>query len=232
MLAEVEKDTFGHLEGPGNDESILMVVAFVEKHLAVFSKEQTGATITNEKGLTQEFCIMLNIHTRKHGCPFIFEKEYMEDVEKGDSAQVDIGVIIIDTKYQSCRKSFFSMEAKRLDKLSKVREKEYLVGREEKGKYKKCGGVERFKEEIHGKGLRYGAMIGYVQKFDFNHWHRTINSWIDALIEGSIPSSVGWSEKDKLLEEYKSTAAAKFKSENSRITGSIILFHLWVNLVK
>lgn len=232
MLAEVRKHTFGRLEGPDINESILVVVAFVEKHLATFSCEYAGSTIKNEKGLTQELCILLNYQTWSHGYSFKFEKAYMEDVEKGNSAEVDIGVIMIDAKYQSCRKSFFSMEAKRLDKISKTREKEYLVGREEKGKYKKCGGVERFKEGIHGKGLRYGAVIGYVQRFDFNHWHRTINSWIDALIEGLIPSNVRWTEKDKLSEEYKGMATAKFKSENSRITGSIILFHLWVNLVK
>jgi hypothetical protein len=173
------------------------------------------------------------------GCPFLFDKEYMEDVEKGDSPQVDIGVIsfenrgiFINSRYYSSRESFFSMEAKRLDKISKIREKEYVLGHFENGRYIDCGGVERFKKEIHGKGLQYAAMIGYVQKVDFEYWLHAINSWIDDLIAEKIPSTVNWSKKDKLSALRKTPETAKFQSENSRKTGSIVLFHLWVNLVK
>jgi hypothetical protein len=35
-----------------------------------------------------------------------------------------------------------------------------------------------------------------------------------------------------LSEENIGTVTARFKSENPRKTDSIILFHLWVNLVK
>ena len=227
----------GRLEGPKPDTSVLTVVAFVEKQLVEFSVQYTSSAITNEKGLTQELCVLLNFYVKEEGYPFWFEKEYMEEPEKGDSPQVDIGVIssqergiVIGSKCFS-RESFFSMEAKRLDKISKTREKEYLVGRIEKGKYKECGGVERFKKEIHGKGLRYGAIIGYVQAFDFDYWHNTINSWIDELIDGMIDTSVKWSEKDKLLEEYKYSTTARFKSENSRIADCILLIHLWVSLI-
>ncbi|MGD2091741.1 MAG: hypothetical protein PVH61_36545 [Candidatus Aminicenantes bacterium] len=240
MLADSGRKTvFGRLEGPSPAASILTVIAFVETQLVQFSKKYTGSAIINEKGLTQELCILLNGNARTDGCPFLFDKEYMEDVEKGDSPQVDIGVIsfenrriFINSKYYRSRESFFSMEAKRLGKISKAREKEYLLGHFENERYIDCGGVERFKKEIHGKGLQYAAMIGYVQKFDFNYWHRTINSWIDDLIAGKIPSTVSWSKKDKLGELRKTPETAKFQSENSRRTGSIVLFHLWVNLVK
>jgi hypothetical protein len=213
------------------DTSVSRVVSFIEKQLAAFSNKELISSIANEKGLTQELCIFLTNHAKKENFPFMFEKEYMEESEKGGSPQVDIGVIMIDSKCYGNRKSFFSIEAKRLSKISKAREKEYLVGRMEKGKYKQCGGVERFKKEIHGKGLKYGGMIGYLQEYDFDYWRYTINSWIDALIEGEIPTSAQWSENDKLTEEYKYSTTAKFVSENSRKTGSIILIHLWVNLI-
>jgi hypothetical protein len=240
MLADSGRETvFGQLEGPSQAASILTVIAFVETHLVQFSKKYTGSAIINEKGLTQQLFILLEFNAREQGYPFLFVPEYMESVEKGDSPQVDIGVVsveekeqFINSKYYSSQKSFFSMEAKRLDKISKIREKEYLLGHFENERYIDCGGVERFKKEIHGKGLQYAAMIGYVQRFDFDYWLHTINSWIDDLIAGKTSSTVSWSKKDQLHELRKTPETAKFQSENSRETGSIILFHLWVNLVK
>lgn len=228
-----KKYTFGQLEGLSESTAILKVVAFVEKNLIVFSNEYAGSSIINEKGLTQELCILLNKYARSEGYPFQFEKEFMEDIKKGNSPQVDIGVVeYVESQYYSSHEAFFSMEAKRLDKISKAREREYLVGHIEKKKYIDCGGVERFKKGIHGQGLRYAGVIGYVQEYNFAYWHKTINSWIDELINKKIPSPLKWSIEDKLVEEYKRPSTAKFKSQNSRPRGSIFLFHLWVNLVK
>lgn len=230
---------FGELEGPSKDTSISMVVAFVERHLIEFSREYSGSAITNEKGLTQELCIFLTTSANRENYPFWFKNDYMEDTERGDSPSVDMGVIskkeegvVIDSKCFSNRETFFSMEAKRLGKIPKARKREYLIGRIENGKYKECGGVERFKKEIHGKGLQYAAMIGYVQEYDFNYWHHSINSWIDELITGKTDTSIKWTGKDKLSTIYIRNTTAKFKSENSREQGTIFLFHLWVNLVK
>ncbi|MCI0470182.1 MAG: hypothetical protein L0Y73_00825 [Candidatus Aminicenantes bacterium] len=238
MLAERREasDYFGSLAGLPDAHSINTVVIFVEEQLGNFSHQYSGSAIKNEKGLTQKLCQLLNRNARKKKYPFWFEKEYMEDEEIGNSPQVDIAVIddddnpAIDSIYYNTPKSFFVMEAKRLDKISTIREKEYLVGRMEENKYKDCGGVERFKKEIHGRGLRCGAMIGYVQAYHFDHWLTTINSWIDDLIDGKIFSSVSWSEKDKLLEQGRSPETARFSSENSRSNGVIHLHHLWVNL--
>ncbi|MFC2155112.1 hypothetical protein ACFLRB_01295 [Acidobacteriota bacterium] len=240
MLSDqVKKNISGHLTGPSADTSVLMVVAFVEKNLVEFSWQYTGSSITNERGLNQQLCILLNRYAYNENYPFWFDKDHMEEPERGDSPSVDIGVlssrdegIKISAKCYSNRESFFSMEAKRLCKISEARQKEYLIGRMEKGKYKERGGVERFKKNIHGKRLKYGAMIGYVQEQNFEYWHKTINSWIDELIIETIGNSIRWTEKDKLSAIYKHESTAKFKSENARKSGSIILFHLWVNLVK
>jgi len=240
MLSDKEVgNKFGELVGPLPGTSISMVVTFVERHLTEFSRQFTDSAIKNEKGLTQELCVLLTISAHRENCPFWFKDDHIEETERGDSPSVDMGVIskqeegvVIGSKCFSNKETFFSMEAKRLCKITAAREKEYLIGRIEKGKYKVCGGIERFKKEIHGKGLQYGAMIGYVQEYDFDYWYDSINSWVDELITGTIDNAMTWTEKDKLSIIYKRQKTAKFKSENSREKGSIFLFHLWVNLVK
>jgi hypothetical protein len=238
MLADIAKrNAVGQLKGPVTHCSISMVVTFVESHLEAFAQKYAGAPITNEKGLTLKLCILLNRQAQLKEYPFFFEKEYMEVPERGDSPSVDIGVItnagggiFIHSKWYSNEESFFSMEAKRLDVISGVREKEYLVGRWENDKYKDCGGVERFKKEIHGRNLIYSALIGYVQRFDFDYWYHTINSWVDEFITGDSPSNIRWSTDDKLVIISKTTTIAKFLSKNSRKDGTINLYHLWINL--
>ncbi|MFC1595892.1 hypothetical protein ACFL4D_01235, partial [Candidatus Margulisiibacteriota bacterium] len=108
----------------------------------------------------------------------------------------------------------------------------HVIRVKEKGRYIESGGVERFKKEIHGKGLNYSAVIGYVQEQDFKYWEQQINSWIDQLLAGQIPSAATWEEKDRLVHEDVNTDIARYKSENAREQNSITLFHLWVNMVK
>jgi hypothetical protein len=105
-----------------------------------------------------------------------------------------------------------------------------LIGRFEKGKYINCGGVERFKQGKHGRNLKYGAIIGYVQDYNFVHWHGLLNSWIEDLIHRKIYSQVLWRPEDKLEEAYIKSTTAKFISTNCRNNGFIKLFHLWVSL--
>ncbi|MCP4154122.1 MAG: hypothetical protein GY757_40725 [bacterium] len=69
------------------------------------------------------------------------------------------------------------------------------------------------------------------EKFDFDHWHRTINSWIDEFRTGENPSRSQWSTHDKLTELRNTTASATFSSKNTGKNGTINLYHLWVNLV-
>ncbi len=234
MLTESHKDiASGNLIIDEPDASILAVIKFVEKHLIDFSQRYKNSNIKNEKGLTQKLVILLNRYVNDKTL-FFFHVEYMENAERGRSAQVDIGTITrkesitIDTLTYSNDESFFSFEAKRLGDLEKKREKEYLIGRVEKEKYLNTGGVERFKQRIHGKNLKYGGIIGYVQKYDFDYWHNLINLWIENLIQKTIISKVCWTDYDKLKKEYIETLTAKFISLNSRDNDFITLFHLWV----
>lgn len=232
MLADLPIITQMPLEGLEKNSAIMDVVTFVEKHLLHFSERSTSSRIKNENGLNQELCNLLNAYARIESRFFIFDKESMEVVEKGSSPRVDFGVrvIPINSEFYNTQEPIFAMEAKRLYQTEKAREKEYLIGRRENGKYKHCGGVEKFKMAIHGRNLHYGAMIGYIQEYDFHYWQRTINGWIDELIAGKIPSYAHWLGKDKLYLLNQTANTAKYCSENSRPKDSIILFHLWVNL--
>ena len=237
MLVDIHRPiTSGQIIGPEIDASIITVVGCVEQVLIDFSDKYKNSEIKNEKGLTQKLIHMLTIHALRQYHPFHFEKEYMEVPERGDSPQVDIaaistleeGIVIGAIVYEG--ETFFSLEAKRLAKLGSNRLMEYLIGRSEKGKYNNCGGVERFKQGIHGRKLDYGAIISYVQDYDFVHWHGQLNSWIKELINKKIFSPVNWIPKDKLQKEYIKSTTAKFISINSRQDNAITLFHLWARL--
>ena len=237
MLVDIHRSiASGKIIGPEIDASIITVVGCVEQVLIDFSNKYANSKIINEKGLTQKLIHMLTVHALRKYHPFYFEKEYMEIPERGDSPQVDIAAIstleegiVIDSKtYQG--ESFFSMEAKRLANLGSKRLMEYLIGRFEKAKYNSCGGVERFKQGIHGRNLNYGAILGYVQENDFAYWYDLINSWVDELINEKFFSPVNWLPKDELQKEYIKSTTAKFLSVNSRKDDSITLFHLWARL--
>ena len=237
MLVDTHKSmASGKIEGPEIDATIITVVGCVEQILITFSDKYTDSNIKNEKGLTQKLVLILNSHALREYYPFWFDKEYMEIPERGDSPQVDIGTIttleegiVIGSKTYT-DESFFSMEAKRLGNLGKKRSKEYLIGRYENEKYIHCGGVERFKQEKHGRKLKYGAIIGYVQEHDFTYWYGSINSWIDDLIQKNLYSPAPWLLKDKLKKDYIKSTTAKFISRTSRKNDFITLFHLWARL--
>ncbi len=172
---------------------------------------------------------------RSSNHPFYFHHGYLEQPESGHSPEVDIGTIIKDEglvvsdKTYSQEHSFFSLEAKRLPSPEKKREREYLVSHDDTPR----GGVERFKRCIHGKELKYSAIIGYIQGENFDYWIVKLNSWIDQLIQD--PDSM-WHEDDKLVAGPKEHFYFQLLSDNPRyLKGTpvekIKLFHFWINLV-
>ena len=229
----------GKLDGLGEHTSIAAVVNFVENCLPEFADRYKKSSIENEEGLNQILCMLLNAYARENSYPFAFQSDYREEPESGNSFKPDFGAIpssisgaIIESAYYPFDKSFFSLEAKRLYNTSGQREKEYLIGRKENGKYIDCGGVERFKKGIHGRELHHCGMIGYVQKNDFEYWHRKINLWVDELIASNNNSTVQWTDKDKLIKKSVCSTTAKYISNNSRGNGNnITLYHLWVNFI-
>ncbi len=220
--------------GIENEHSLKAVITFIKEHFRTFAEDNKGSLDMNEKGLSQKLCIALNRKAKKH--PFFFHSEYMENVDSGNSPQVDIGtlseeekIVISDREYNE-DDSFFSIEAKRLPTPGKNREKEYVVGLDSPS-----GAMERFKKGIHGPHLKYAAIIAYVQNETFEHWFLKINSWIEELASDMLQTL--WTNKDKIEKaDETDKLIIHLLSENSRIIDGvnlddIKLFHFWVNLL-
>jgi len=187
----------------------LKVIEFIRNKLPIFNYSLGSKA---EEDISQELIIYLQREAMADNVLFFFKAEYKEG-----NRRVDFGVIsaipFADTK------AFFVIEAKRLSTdLSKDREKEYVFGN--------YGGIERFKKNLHGRGLSQSAIIGYVQKEDFLHWFTLINLWIDKAIQQDNL----WSQADK-LKWGSSGQFSEYVSNHSRIDGSVIrLTHLWIKV--
>ncbi|KYG71177.1 hypothetical protein EV198_3553 [Roseivirga ehrenbergii] len=236
MLADrIENIGNGNLsEGVEIDASIKAVIEFIETHFSGFSEKVKGEITASEKALTDKLCKYFNRVAGPY--PFFFHHENVENHSSGMSPQIDIGTLsreeqitVGDRNYAEFD-SFFSIEAKRLPTPGQNREKEYVIGHD-----KPTGGIERFKKGIHGKRLGYAAIIGYVQKEDFDFWFLQINDWIEELVKTSQGE---WIVDDKLrrLTVQNGNQLAKFQSDNIRLpakskTDKIKLLHFWITLV-
>ncbi len=215
------------------DSSIKSVIEFIEVYFTEFSQKVKGEITTSEKSLTDRVCKYFNRNAGKY--PFYFQHENVEDHTTGKSPQIDIAtlsrseqIIIGDRSYNEFD-PFFAIEAKRLPTPGHKREKEYVVGHE-----RQCGGIERFKKEIHGKNLKFAAIIGYIQEKNGNHWFLKINEWIGELIT-SNPAF--WKKDDRLIKQNTKPKgldkfiSKNFKSDDNGQEEFINLFHFWISLV-
>lgn len=236
MLADqVENRINGQLsDGIEVDASIKAVIEFIEIHFPEFSEKVKGDITASEKAITDKLCKHFNRQAGSY--PFHFHHENVEDHHSGKSPQTDIGTmsraeqIIVEDRVYGEWDSYFSIEAKRLPTLGHNREKEYVIGHD-----KPNGGIERFKKGIHGRNLKYAAIIAYVQNKDFDYWYLQINDWIEELIKTSAGE---WINEDKLIKSRTHPAMnlAKFESDNVRLPitakpQKTRLFHFWVSLV-
>jgi len=224
--------SFGKLSIPKHNRHIIAILEFIEEHIEkfIFVYREEYFDIEIETGITQELCSYFESKINEH--PFYFHHEDRTNPVSGQSPTVDFSAKtrIPFGKFRS-RQTIFSIEAKRLPTPGSKREKEYVVGYwNVKGKYVCSGGIERFKKRIHGKGLSHSAILGYIQKEDFEYWHNQINIWIEELIHDSS-QEIEWTNNDKLNELSINTNIAKFKSVNKRADNSIFIFHYWLNLV-
>lgn len=216
--------SYQKLSGLPKSRFVEEAINFIEKNIEKF-KNQNNLT-EKEKGLNQQFVICMNSQIKDEA--FFFHHEYIEDTSRGDSAQVDVGVIIRDEQ-----KAFFVLEAKRLTatSLGKERKKEYVVGRSSKTKYIDSGAIERFKKEIHGTGLNNVGIIGYIQTDDYDIWLNKINSWIEEQVKLS-PSKLTWNNDEQLYQNSSNKIFATYTSVHKCKTKKISIYHIWVNFIK
>lgn len=206
--------------------------------LAVAEEDKPELLKLNEDKLTQRLTSELNCRSGYY--PYCFQREYIPDERAGRSRREDLVAQVrdsasfyIDGVLYERRQRFLALEAKRLPTPGTGREKEYLVGDRKKDDEKCRGGIERFKLGFHGPGLRTVGMIGYVQKHTFEHWHKTINGWVDQLIAASTPTPF-WEPQDKLDLEHQSPRLAWLRSNNLRVKDNqrLTMRHLWVRLAR
>ncbi|HLO56602.1 MAG TPA: hypothetical protein VK169_20060 [Saprospiraceae bacterium] len=197
------------------------LIVFLEETLFKFQEHFKGKVNEPEEDLNEQLGKTLNHFSKSQ--PFIFQPE----ARQGNGRKVDIGVF----KHFADTTPFFTIEAKRLStSIPNNREKEYVLGSDPN---KFTGGIERFKQNVHGVKLDHSALIGYVQDKDGNHWFNVVNCWIQELIDNNVKSPLQWISNDLLINTcgFKDLRYAKFTSESEKIDKTKInLNHYFVNL--
>lgn len=205
-------------KGTSSTAYVDKLIVFLEQALPDFPKMRALKKESSENDLTEELYKYLTRKARVENYPFEFQTEKPQKMPKGHDKRVDMAVRIntcdIDMEVVYC------IEAKKLptDRPGGEREKEYAIGPK--------GGIQRFKEEAHGKDddgnfLPRNGMVAYITEYDFHHWHSQINHWI---------SNAGWPATEILAIDFM-TQIGKLSSTHSRVSGSIVqLTHFWLKL--
>ena len=156
---------------------------------------------------------------------------------------VGMAYLKVGAHYYDCEDQLYIIEAKRLPAPSRAgqgdRSREYVVSdwdnRNSPNK-RRIGGVERFKEGLHGAAFARSAMVAFIQRETPDLWLARVNSWIDELVANPIPChKARWSKADLLLWVVGQSVAAglsEFQSKHLR-SGSashITLRHYWLML--
>jgi hypothetical protein len=182
------------------------------------SKADYQVKVLKEVYLTQEFVAILNRYLRSEGLPFCAQLNYHDIYTEDANPERSVDFYFYPSALDKSTRSIYSVEAKRLPAPGndKRREREYVRGKE-----KNTGGIERFKNEEHGKGLNECAMLAFVEDNTFEHWFKTINQWI---------CDENWKACEKLSEFEEFDSFAKSFSKVCRKTEKLTLFHFWISL--
>lgn len=151
--------------------------------------------------------------------------------------------IKVGAYYYDCEDQLYAIEAKRLPTPSRVgqedRSREYVVSDWNNCKShrkNRTGGIERFKEGLHGKQFGRSAMVAFVQREKPDVWFDAVNSWIQDLIATPIPCHRSkWTKDDLLLQissDFNHGGLSEFESSHLRAegAGAIKLRHFWIML--
>ena len=181
----------GEFRGPVRGTQPERVFRLVELCLVSFATSAIRAGTENENGLNRMLARFITNTAANESLPFFAHPESMEDETRGDSPAVDIGIYLRLDDSAADPPKVTVLEGKRLSlKTGAHRRREYVVGHERGGRAIVCGGIERFKLGLHGRGLCHAGMVGYVQDGALDHWLATVNAWIvelaDAVNEGPV----------------------------------------------
>jgi hypothetical protein len=219
----------GKLLGPTPNTQCRKVMELVATALPLFADTALKEGIANENGLNRMLSRFINNLGNNQGAPYFAQPEPMEDEKLGNSPAPDIGIYLYQDNIVGDCPKVTVFEGKRLSShIESKRRREYVFGHEENGKHVQSGGIERFKQSIHGRNFKYAGMIGYVQNGTFETWIGQVNNWIIELSQQA--NDPQWFEKEQLESILIKEQIAEFSSIVCRQSDCLHLTHLWVSL--
>ncbi|WP_146105543.1 hypothetical protein [Apibacter sp. wkB309] len=178
----------------------------------------------NEDELTQIFVKQNSVQLQYMELTSIYVGvQYREIYQKNTKGIPDIYYSLLEQGIENIPS--FIMEAKRLPAPGSNREKEYVFGKTKNGNPN--GGIERFKLEKHGLGLKECGILGYIEKEDFNYWFTQVNNWITEL---SNDSKNDWNINETLNFIESNTSSNYYLSNVNRNSDLLKLHHFWINI--
>ncbi|MGZ8161882.1 MAG: hypothetical protein ACXWTT_03325 [Methylobacter sp.] len=187
----------GKLLGPTPNTQFKKVVELVAYALPFFADDVLKEGIANENGLNRKLSRYITNIGNNLGSPYFAQPESMEDKKLGNSPAPDIGIYLYQDNIAGDSPKVTVFEGKRLSShIESKRRREYVFGHEENGKLVQSGGIERFKQSIHGRNFKYAGMIGYVQNGTFENWLEKVNTWI--VEQSQRANDPQWLEEEQL----------------------------------
>lgn len=209
---------------------------------AISPTRQGSAKPRNEKDLCAELGKRLNFASSSELFSF-----YPEDPENEScSRTLDYGTyprlqLLVGSRLLGATDRLYGIEAKRLPTHTSPinlpeREREYVVGHwnfRSSSNKRISGGIERFKEGLHGADLERVGMIAFVQKHDSRHWLAEVNRWIADLIQPPLKSHRSqWRNSDlvEVVTKEQSRVTELRSIHERRLLPPIRIAHFWLSL--
>src|SRR5258708_11183140 len=185
----------GDVQKPGTFR--LELIAFIAGQLPLWKNRAERKPEMAETLLNTQLCAHLNSAARHaSGWDILqFRVEEADEVRRGrktDLVAAPAGAaIIIEGRRHIDFDSLMPIECKRLPtpKGNSRDEMEYVFTHTGT-----TGGIQRFKDGLHGAAHTIAAMVGYIQEKDGAFWNTRVADWIGSLI-GVAPR---WSQRDLL----------------------------------
>lgn len=218
--------------GPRKVSQLSEIFMVVRGCMPEFAESARREGIKNENGLNRKLARFISRQFWRFEMPYTAQNEAMEDEKRGDSPAVDIGIHLLVHDSAVDPPKVTVLEGKRLDGgIETRRRREYVYGPGVGEAHRPCGGMERFKNAIHGRSVKSTAMlIGYMQTDDFPTWWAKVNSWIAGLSDEPAHNPP-WSREEQLSQPHIDGPIASCSSTLSRVGDRLWILHLWVDLV-
>ena len=207
------------------------VLTFIAEQLPLWRDDRLRPMETAETKLTAQLCRFLSGATRKSRLDHIDFQTELPDAVMGNRT-IDIGpapsrcIIWLGGRRYTPYDALIPIECKRLPTpVARNRERrEYLHTFVRKG-----GGVQRFRESLHGANHDIGAMIGYVQASTTQRWFTVLNRWISVFERKAI---AGWSKLEQLqnMRHCPATRTLRACSYHPRRGSPIELHHILIEM--